>query len=213
MPPAAEAAEAGADASRRAAWRPSPLWRWHLAFVPAAVGLLWSYSVPGLAVFMWSVCALALAAGAVVWVAGLVVHVRARRRGSDARGRWLLVAPAAGALVVALIVTSAPLQARWALSRSSFEATAAEAMKDGPLSPAEQSPVRTGRGWIGLYNVPIIHRQGEAVIFHERTGLLFDDAGFAFLPNGPFAELESGDFERPEFRHLGGPWYAWTASW
>src|SRR5919108_100061 len=42
---------------------------------------------------------------------------------------------------------------------------------------------------------------------------VIDDAGFAYLPDGPDPALEAGWFESPDFHHLGGPWYAWTASW
>jgi hypothetical protein len=56
-------------------------------------------------------------------------------------------------------------------------------------------------------------RVPQGVIFEEANGGLVDDSGFAWLPHGPDPSMENGSFERPEFRHLSGPWYAWTASW
>jgi hypothetical protein len=137
----------------------------------------------------------------------LLAYVLAARRNSAAgRARWLLLAPAAGVLALALITADVRLQVRWNVSRSAFEDVVDEAMRDEDYASLQH-------GRLGLYRVGEVYRQGEAVIFYERTGALGDDAGFAYLPDGPFPELENGGFERPRFRHLGGPWYAWTASW
>jgi hypothetical protein len=172
-----------------------------------ALGLLWSHTVPGFAFFLWSGSAALLFLGSVVWGVRLVAYALARRRGrAEGRARWFLIAPAAGVLALTLILADVPLRARWYIGRSDFEAVVDEAMEDEDYSSIESQR-------IGLYNITYVYRQAEAVIFYERTGVLSDDAGFAYLPNGPFPELENGGFERPEFRHLGGPWYAWTASW
>ncbi len=58
-----------------------------------------------------------------------------------------------------------------------------------------------------------VWRVEGGVIFYDKVGSLFDDAGFAYLADGPSTELENGLFENPQFRSLGGGWYAWTASW
>ncbi|MGH7511095.1 MAG: hypothetical protein ACREMZ_16760 [Gemmatimonadales bacterium] len=51
-------------------------------------------------------------------------------------------------------------------------------------------------------------------IFYAGYGLpTFDDTGFGYFPEGPTADLENGSFEVPEFEHLEGPWYSWSASW
>lgn len=191
----------------RSWWQRPPGWLFHLALVPPALGLLWSHSVPGFAFFLWSSSAALLFLGAVVWVLRLLASAFAKRRMRVGGGaRWFLIAPAAGALALSLIVADVPLRARWSVSRSDFEAVVEEAMED-----EDYSSVASQR--LGLYDVPHVYRQGEGIIFYERTGVLSDDAGFAYLPEGPFPELENGGFERPQFRHLGGPWYAWTASW
>jgi hypothetical protein len=66
---------------------------------------------------------------------------------------------------------------------------------------------------LGLVPITEAYRQGEVVIFYDAHGAFLNDAGFAHLFDGPFPELESGLFEDPSYRHLGGPWYVWTASW
>ncbi|MBM7785503.1 hypothetical protein [Tenggerimyces flavus] len=66
---------------------------------------------------------------------------------------------------------------------------------------------------MGSYEVIRVETVPGGVLFYEANGNLFDDAGFAYLPGGPTPELENGGFESPNYRHLGGPWYAFTASW
>jgi len=68
---------------------------------------------------------------------------------------------------------------------------------------------------IGTYGILAWERVDQGVIFWESHGALspFNDAGFAYLPNGPSDGLQNGSFEDPHFRSLGGSWYAWTASW
>ncbi len=185
-----------------------PLGRlFHVALVLPVLGLLWSHSVPGVYPLPWLGSVALLFLGTVMWGVRLLTFAFAKRRGrAEGRARWFLVAPAAGVLVVMLIVADVPLRARWSVNRSDFEAVVDEAMKDEDYSSIESQR-------LGFYDITHIYRQGEAVIFYERNGVFFDDAGFAYLPNGPFPELENGGFEAPQFRHLGGPWYAWTASW
>jgi hypothetical protein len=48
---------------------------------------------------------------------------------------------------------------------------------------------------------------------YEATGDFLDDAGFAYLPDGPDPELGNGSFEVPQFVHLSGDWYSFTSSW
>ena len=183
----------------------------HLALAVPTFAFLWSFSVPGFD-FLLGVAAFgAIGIGAITWFvrAGIYVFDRSRR---DARGSttWFLVAPIAGVLVIALIFTSSPLRARWALSRGEFT----EAMSLAP-------PATGSDDWVsfevpdrlGSYRITEAHRVGDAFIFLEDHGVLFGFAGFAFLPNGRFDELSTLPFENPQFMPLGGGWYAWTASW
>jgi type IV secretory pathway protease TraF len=99
-----------------------------------------------------------------------------------------------------------PLRARWTASRPAFEAAVDEAMADADGSSSESRP-------IGLYHVTSTSRHGDAVIFTERTGAYEDNAGFAYLPDGPVPVLEDEAMDGTVFRHLDGRWYSWTASW
>jgi hypothetical protein len=49
----------------------------------------------------------------------------------------------------------------------------------------------------------------------RKTGSLFDDADFAYLPNGPLPAIETHAslvMKSPTYTHLAGPWYSWTVS-
>lgn len=208
MPTVDDIALSETDARRtKPFWRTPPRRLFHGTLVPPALGLLWSFSVPGVMADLSLASQAMLGIACVVWIAWLAGYVLARRkRERTVTARWFLVAPAAGVMVFALMYFNAPLRARWHLSRASFASISRQALNEPSFS--SNAPQR-----IGLYDVTIVHKRGAAVIFYEGNGSLSDDAGFAYLPDGPFPELENSNFERPEFRHLGGPWYAWTASW
>lgn len=185
-------------------WSRTPGWLFHLTLVPAAVGLLWSHSSPGFGFFSWLLAVVVLGIAAAVWTARMAMFMVAKRRGAAARRLWtFVVAPVGGLLVLALLVGDVPLRTRWALSRDAF----ADVVGDVDQA-AKWSPKR-----LGLYEVTNVRRDGSAVFFYEKTGALFDDAGFAYLPLGTSSVRESGSFENPQFDDLGGAWYAWTASW
>lgn len=188
-------------------WQRGPGRLFHLALVIPTLIWLWSWSVPGFNFLLWTTSALALGIGAILWGGRLLTYLLARFRGRQTGGgQRFLVAPVCGVLALGLVIADAPLEARWALSRADFDAVVDVALTDDTYSSIEDQR-------LGLYTVTHVYRVGDAVIFYERTGSFSDDAGFAYLPDGPFPELESSGFERPQFRHLGGPWYAWTASW
>lgn len=188
-------------------WRRPPGRLFHLLLVPLALIWLWSWSVPGLNFLLWIPSVWALGVGALVWGVRLLTYVVASVRGEPTSGgRWFLLAPACGVLALGLVIADVPLKARWAISRADFEEVVDEALADDDHRSVEHRR-------LGLYIITLVYRQRDAVIFYELTGALSHDAGFAYLPDGPFPELEDGSFERPQFRHLSGPWYAWTASW
>jgi hypothetical protein len=169
--------------------------------------MLWAWSYPGGDFFLFAMASLVLGCFALLWILKLLAAVQRR----DRAWIWFAVAPMCGVAVLALLVADVPLQARWALSRGAFEdvAESAIAPAGGSSSWAEVNvPER-----IGLYDVVSAVRVPQGVIFWEATGNFMDDAGFAYLPDGP-AEVEAnGSFESPRFHHLDGPWYTWTASW
>lgn len=184
----------------------------HALVAVLALVLLYLHSVPGWPNFAaWGVVVLALVLAAGVWVARAVLFVWGRRKGLDVgSARWFLVAPIGGLIVVSLLVAAVPLRARWELSDDAFAAI----VSDAP--PATEKTEWVGfdvPSRIGSFEITAAYRVGDAVILYEKNGYLSDDAGFAYLPSGPFPELNTGSFESPRFRHLSGPWYAWVASW
>lgn len=109
-------------------------------------------------------------------------------------------------MVVALVTTREPLHLRWELSKPAFAATVTD------VGLAGQGGVEPGRrSRIGLFRVTNVVPVSGGILFYEANGSLFDDAGFAYLPAGPDPGLENGSFESQVFRHLGGPWYTFTA--
>jgi hypothetical protein len=181
-------------------------WQWFFHGVIAILGalLLWSHSVPGVIILLEAGVGLALLVMVVIWACWVVVAVIRRRRWR----REFALAPAIGILIVALLAADVPLQVRWALSRGSFARTVSS-LSSGPGADSYvDAPTR-----IGTYRITSVESVPGGFLFYEANGLLFDDAGFAYLPNGPSADLENTNFESPNFTHLGGPWYSWTASW
>lgn len=188
-----------------------PGWPFHAVMTLVAAWLLWALGVPGFAVFTVMGLLVVLAAAATLWTGKATAFLVRRRRGT-ASGRAIrfLTAPVGAVVVAALAWGGVPFQARWAVSEGAFARVVEQV--GAPATPMEHRDIDAPRR-IGAYRILAVHRVGDAVIFHEPTGLLFDDTGFAYLPDGPFPELESVAFERPRFRHIEGPWYTWTASW
>jgi hypothetical protein len=149
--------------------------------------------------------------GAVIWAVRLGTYALARHHGrATGLERSFLIAPIAGVVVIALVWLEIPLRVRWAVSKPAFQA----AVENAPPPTDVQNPIEfDASDWVGTYKVLFAYRVGDGAIFYEASGVGFDDAGFAYLPTGPFVEVESAGFERPQFRALGGGWYAWTASW
>lgn len=171
--------------------------------------VLYAVSFPGIQVIAAIVGLYWLGAAALIWAARLVGYVVTRPRGGLGDGVLFLIAPL-GALIVAVVLwADAPLRTRWALSRNSF----ADAAVDVAASQPPSAISRPFNRRLGLYQVRGVRRVNTGVIFYEKAGAILDDAGFAYLPNGPTPDLENGLFERPQFKALGGGWYAWTASW
>lgn len=171
------------------------------------VGLMWVVSLPGVPLVPLMGLGWLVALGALIWAIKLAVHGRRCHRGdTPAAGRWFLLAPAGGLLVVAVLVSGLAFDARWAVSRASFNEAAIAA-----TDPARST---TAPGRVGLYRVlgePLVIDDG--VFFHHPLGGgVFDDAGFAYLPGGPTPEVEAS-FESLRVQQIEGSWYRWWSSW
>ncbi|MFI7284618.1 hypothetical protein ACIBOV_30605 [Micromonospora chersina] len=187
----------------------SPRVPWLVLNVVASIAgacLLWAFSVPGFVFLLVLGLVHVLGLAAVVWVVLVVMGIQ-RRQWSW----WFLPAPVVVVLALALVVEGVPLQARWAMSRSAFERVVATVPTTSPVG-AEWSRVPVPSR-IGAYRIEAAYPVPGGVVFYEANGYMTDDAGFAYLPDGPTSDLETPDFESPAFKHLGGPWYSWTASW
>lgn len=180
------------------------LWAVHglLALVGLAV-LVASSSPGGATVLMFGVVVLFWSG--VVWaIAALAVGRRAPHR-----WRWAVLPLVVGVVALAL-VTQVPHRLRWEASRSAFDEVVAEQTEPG----LDRSTVRElGRGRsIGLMESDRVYQQGEAVVFEMGSGFIFTTVGYAYLPDGPFAELEINKLGVPEFERFDGDWYRWSAS-
>jgi hypothetical protein len=178
-----------------------PMWLCYSALTVVLLATVWTFS----AITMSSLLRLAALAGLLfvlllswLWWHRLVVP-RILARG----GRRIV--PAVVVVVLVLGCAGVPRQVRWALGRPAFDRFAAAYAADPDLRAPD---------WLGSYRIvagPYPVPGGFRLL--SGTSGLFDDAGFAYLPGGPPADLGNGAWENPVFRHLTGPWYSWTASW
>lgn len=202
--------DAGADVSSAMPatvplwWRGPGGW-FHLLVGVAVLAWLWSWSVPGTHFLVLMASSLALLVGAVLWGIHLVAFVVVRRRGRPTSGapRFLL-APVVGTVALALVAAGVPLDARWSLSRSAFEDVVDDALEDDDHRSTDERR-------IGLYTVDDVYSQGEVVIFRVPAGGFVDPVGFAYLPEGPRPEVGDVGLNQPQFHHVDGPWYTFTA--
>ncbi|MFI5907846.1 hypothetical protein [Dactylosporangium sp. NPDC051541] len=122
---------------------------------------------------------------------------------------WFVLGSAVFALTMALLVPGLPLQLRWLASRPAFAAVVA-----GHPIPAAGSPARefTAPGTVGTYRITrAAWVPGGAFLYEIHGTSLIGDAGFAYLPAGPTAELDTAEFDYAHFSPLGGGWYTFTA--
>jgi hypothetical protein len=193
----------------------------------AAVSLLhlWSISVPGVRWLAWMASFWGIAVVAVVWmVAGVVTLVRLVRGTTRRIGWYLLAVPAIGLVVLVCRVTEAPLRVRFEPAREEFTAYAEQVLADAEGVEVTDPDSVTGDdpAWnvvnpdvplsIGGFRLSRARVLPQGVVIFDANGALFDDAGFAYLPDGSFPAGD-GSFESPDFRSLGGGWYAFTSSW
>ncbi|MFC4997224.1 hypothetical protein ACFPIJ_05230 [Dactylosporangium cerinum] len=183
----------------RASW----ICAFHLVVVAVAGAVLWSSSYPGWHVSLLVVSGFASVVVACGWLA-LILYVA----GATGRWRrWFLVGPVVGGLTMVLFCTGTPLKLRWAANRDAFAAVIAGHPIPPPGSAQQDFTVPR---YLGSYIIEGASWVPGGAIFLEDQGTFLDLAGFAYLPGGPTAELNTGWLVRPSFHHLGGGWYTWT---
>lgn len=147
-----------------------------------------------------------------IWLIWFIIQLtssaRPRPRGWIAAGVILILTPVA-------LAVNLPVKARFLLSAPAFNQLVAQA---GP-PPARlgdrasiqfpgDCPVR-----VGLYAVNDCEVTDGGYLFFDPLGTgMVDQAGFAYLPNGPHLESDPG-LEVEGLVHLQGNWYAFEASW
>lgn len=179
----------------------------HLVLAVPVVLLLWADSLPGFGYALAVAGVLIGAALATVWLARVFATLAVRtRRGLGWPGRQYLFMPVAIAALFTLMSTDASLKARWALSKGAFDRT----IRGAPLRGEPHFEIPSH---IGLYRITSAIRVGDAHLFYEETGALFDYAGFAYLPGGKDPGLSSVMEGPTSLRPLGDDWYVFTASW
>jgi len=190
-----------------------------------AVSYFWAISVPGMRFLPWMASLYGVALIVVVWIVAAVVTLVRLLRGTNRRvGRYLLVVPLIGLVMLAARITEAPLRLRFEPARSEFTDFAQQtlAAAEGVVSADPESLAGGDPAWDALNpDVPLVlggfplrdaRVFPEGLVIFDREGAFLDDAGLAYLPEGEFPAGD-GSFESPSFRSLGGDWYAFTSSW
>lgn len=182
------------------------IWAFHLVVVAVAGVMFCSVSYPGSSFFLFAASGFASVLVGCYWLGWTIYIVSTTGRWR----RWFLIGPFIGVLTLVLLGTGAPFKMRWAASQGAFAA----AVAGHPIPPpgSAWAPFTVPRR-LGLYSITSASWVPGGAVFYEAHGDFFDDAGFAYLPGGPTAELDTSLFESPQFHHLGGGWYSWTASW
>jgi hypothetical protein len=109
---------------------------------------------------------------------------------------WFAVAPLAGLLVAAALVSNLPMQARWSIAQDNFDRVVRA------LPPGEDGEFPAVPERVGTYRVVGAERVFGGVRF--ATGEDFFGAdGFAWFPNRAPS--------RGAYEHLRGDWYVWSA--
>lgn len=181
------------------------VWAFHLVIVAAASGVLWSESYPG-----WQLSLLAASGCTSVLVGcfwlGWTIHIAST---TDRWRRWFPIAPVIGVLTLVLLCTDAPFKTRWAASQGAFAAAVAGHPIPPPGSAWESLTVPRR---LGLYTITSAGWVPGGAIFYEAQGDVFNNAGFAYLPGGPTADVETTARQSAYFHPLGGGWYRWTGT-
>lgn len=207
-------AEHAPEPSASAGWDWRELFRrpprrlFHGVLVATGIVVLWAFSFPGVHFIAVIPCIWIVGVAAITWTVRGVTYLVARRKGkAHGSAWWFALAPLGAVALGALLSASVPLRLRWEFSKSAFD-KAVEDVRSDPEVWSAWNPRR-----IGMYKVNVVRVVPQGILFYDDVGSFIDDAGFAYLPEGPSDDMASGIFEHPQWFALGDHWYAWTASW
>lgn len=193
--------------SSRSRWDAPPSLLFHAALAVPLTTYVWSQSFPGFDFATWGLSIAVVLLLGFGWLVWLIIW----RRRSARRREWCWgIAPAMVISSVLLTASGVPLNVRFELNRSDFDEIVQDLEPAGSFNEWARLQVPDH---VGSYEIDTAYQVGPNVILYEHNGAFLDDAGFAYLPEGPDERLGNGGFEAPSFRRLRGDWYAWTASW
>lgn len=182
-----------------------PRWLFHGICAAAALWVLWKYSTPVPTTFAGGGAMVLLVIAAAIWLVRLVIAVVERAPVSA----WWTVAPIGGTLTLALLVTQAPMHARFSLADGRLEEIAQSVA--GAPDPAVAAKELGRLGRVGTLRVGRVEARDGVVYFTLRggDGFLYGDTGVAYVPTSiGLPRNESA----VEFEHLRGPWYVWSGA-
>lgn len=183
----------------RRALQVSPKLPFTLIVLGASIATLWAFSWPGgpnmgrfvLLLACWMVLGL-------YWLFRVAAAPLAGGSLREGWG-WWFAAPAIVVVTAGLLLSSAPLRLRIALSMDDMNRFATSVMQD----PSGPHPNRVGSFPIGR----VEDFDGGMRFLVRGTGFL-DPFGFAYSPAGKPPRLGEDSYW-----HLDGPWYLWEESW
>ena len=170
------------------------------------VGLVWRMSLPGSSGFS----ILLTFGGLIAFSVWALFVIRLHR--TPARMSQVAVVPLLVVAVLALSMWSLPLQARFAISESSFDAFVEEHAEELGLGPDRAAPAGTRiaqrvvpDGRIGSYEISSVNWEGDVLLFWSESG---GRSGFAYVPNGS-DRLDVPDLS---LKPISRDWYEFTAT-
>lgn len=176
-------------------------WR-AVALLAFSVVVLWTGSFPGSPFIGVAAIGIGFLALTTLWVVGLSW----RPRPSSARDRTVIVSYLVAAAAIVTSVSGLALTARFAASANAFDA-AVQAIPP-PRSNADLDHFDSYPGpcptRIGAFAVSECRTYGGAYLYLQTWNAVSDDAGIAYLPQGP-----GSDIRYSGFHHLTGHWYSW----
>jgi len=167
-----------------------------------ALALLFAWLVLGLTWVVWALVELVLG-----------IRARSFRR---RRWQWLVASALVVVVTAALVVTSLPLKARFALSESRLD----DAVSDVLLVPVtgtaptaqDAESTRLGSRCVALFCFDSIAVVGDDVYFSSSSGI-FGEAGFAYSDDGYPVPNDGGTGGSGwTFEELGDGWYSFYVS-
>ncbi len=114
---------------------------------------------------------------------------------------WFAVAPVTLIAVIMILSAELPLRARWGSLRGPFDAVVASAP---PPSSSTESIEFEAPERVGDYEISAAYRIGDGVILYRSSYL----QGLAYLPSGPFKELDR--YAYGNFTPIDSGWYTWS---